>query len=208
MDTPRNPILEVSEDESEFRRRALPSIMTSLPRERPSTATTDDSEPSSPSRRQRRRIREPFADTEFDGTRRADSTSSSSVPVNSPVGRPLSSRSSASPGRSIGLSRSPFGSDPSVRQLPDISPRNPLSSSGTRPNPLSSNDTEDVSDEEEIPSALGQLSLNEDEQVRYHGKASGLYILDTNERVDGRNAGGIWYASFFPPLVFVFYSPF
>lgn len=46
--------------------------------------------------------------------------------------------------------------------------------------------------EEELMGAVGQLSLNEDEQVRYHGKASGLHLLGDKERVDGRNKGGIW----------------
>lgn len=46
--------------------------------------------------------------------------------------------------------------------------------------------------EDELTGAVGQLSLNEDEQVRYHGKASGLHILHDKERVDGRNEGGIW----------------
>ncbi|KAG6865247.1 hypothetical protein C0991_004128 [Blastosporella zonata] len=55
----------------------------------------------------------------------------------------------------------------------------------------------------EITGAAGQLSLNEDEQVRYHGKASGLYLLGNRERVDGRNEGGIWRfpkARVWPPL--------
>jgi hypothetical protein len=47
--------------------------------------------------------------------------------------------------------------------------------------------------EDELTGAVGQLSINEDEQVRYHGKASGLHILNNKERVDGRNEGGIWY---------------
>ena len=46
--------------------------------------------------------------------------------------------------------------------------------------------------EDELIGAVGQLSLNEDEQVRYHGKASGLYLLGNKERVDRRNEGGIW----------------
>jgi len=46
--------------------------------------------------------------------------------------------------------------------------------------------------EDELAGAVGQLSLNEDEQVRYHGKASGLYLLGNKERVDRRNEGGIW----------------
>ena len=48
--------------------------------------------------------------------------------------------------------------------------------------------------ENEVTGAVGQLSLNEDEQVRYHGKASGLYLLGNKERVDRRNEGGIWLA--------------
>ncbi|PPQ69684.1 hypothetical protein CVT25_012922 [Psilocybe cyanescens] len=57
--------------------------------------------------------------------------------------------------------------------------------------------------EEELMGAVGQLSLNEDEQVRYHGKASGLHLLGNKERVDRRNEGGIWRfpkARVWPPL--------
>ncbi|PPR03375.1 hypothetical protein CVT24_012500 [Panaeolus cyanescens] len=57
--------------------------------------------------------------------------------------------------------------------------------------------------EDEFVGAVGQLSLNEDEQVRYHGKASGLHLLGTKERVDRRNEGGIWRfpkARVWPPL--------
>jgi hypothetical protein len=53
--------------------------------------------------------------------------------------------------------------------------------------------------EVELAGAVGQLSLNEDEQVRYHGKASGLHLLDCKERVDGRNEGGIWYGGLLIP---------
>ncbi|KAF9012001.1 fungal-specific transcription factor domain-containing protein [Cyathus striatus] len=59
--------------------------------------------------------------------------------------------------------------------------------------------------EDELVGAVGQLSLNEDEQVRYHGKASGLYLLGTRERIDSRNEGGIWRfpkARVWPPLPF------
>lgn len=52
--------------------------------------------------------------------------------------------------------------------------------------------------ESELMGAVGQLSLNEDEQVRYHGKASGLYLLGNKERIDQRNEGGIWLLSFLP----------
>ncbi|KAF8874834.1 fungal-specific transcription factor domain-containing protein, partial [Infundibulicybe gibba] len=57
--------------------------------------------------------------------------------------------------------------------------------------------------EEELTGAVGQLSLNEDAEVRYHGKASGLYLLGIKERLDGRNEGGIWRfpkARVWPPL--------
>lgn len=59
------------------------------------------------------------------------------------------------------------------------------------------------SDGDDIMDAVGQLSLNEDEEVRYHGKASGLYLLDSKERRDSRNEGGIWRfppARVWPPL--------
>jgi hypothetical protein len=46
--------------------------------------------------------------------------------------------------------------------------------------------------EEELLSAVGQLSINEDEQIRYHGKASGIYLLRNKERLDQRNEGDIW----------------
>jgi len=49
--------------------------------------------------------------------------------------------------------------------------------------------------EEELLNAVGQLSMNEDEQIRYHGKASGIYLLRKKERVDQRNEGGIWLVS-------------
>lgn len=50
----------------------------------------------------------------------------------------------------------------------------------------------DSDTEEDVVDAVGQLSLNEDEQVRYHGKASGLYLLGINAKAEARNEGGIW----------------
>lgn len=50
----------------------------------------------------------------------------------------------------------------------------------------------DSEDEDDVVDAVGQLSLNEDEQVRYHGKASGLYLLGYNAKEEARNEGGIW----------------
>jgi len=43
-----------------------------------------------------------------------------------------------------------------------------------------------------LVSEVGQLSLNEEREVRFHGQASGLHLLDLKERIDGRNEGGIW----------------
>ena len=53
------------------------------------------------------------------------------------------------------------------------------------------------SGEDELAVAVGQLSINEDEQVRYHGKASGLHLLGASEREDNRAEGGIWYVVLF-----------
>ena len=36
----------------------------------------------------------------------------------------------------------------------------------------------------DLPQALSELSLNEDDQVRYHGQASRLYLLRDQERLD------------------------
>ena len=61
----------------------------------------------------------------------------------------------------------------------------------------------DIEGEQDLEDAVGQLSLNEDEQVRFHGKASGLHLLAPQERVDGRSEGGIWKfpkARIWPPL--------
>ena len=78
----------------------------------------------------------------------------------------------------------------------------PLPVSGTTDRRSSSIDSEPLESdsEEELLSAVGQLSMNEDEQIRYHGKASGIYLLGRKERLDQRNEGGIW-------LVFFWYFP-
>lgn len=60
----------------------------------------------------------------------------------------------------------------------------------------SASTTSTLSDED-VLDAVGQLSLNEDEEVRYHGKASGLHLLGGKERDDSRNEGGIWLVSLF-----------
>ncbi|KAF8839695.1 hypothetical protein BDN67DRAFT_905011 [Paxillus ammoniavirescens] len=61
----------------------------------------------------------------------------------------------------------------------------------------------DSDSDDDLVNAVGQLSLNEDEQVRYHGKASGLYLLDVSAKAEARNEGGIWRfpkARVWPPL--------
>lgn len=50
----------------------------------------------------------------------------------------------------------------------------------------------DSDSEDDLVDGVGQLSLNEDQQVRYHGKASGLYLLGINTKEEARNEGGIW----------------
>ena len=51
-------------------------------------------------------------------------------------------------------------------------------------------------EEDALVSEVGHLSLNEEREVRFHGQASGLHLLDVKERVDGRNEGGIWWVLF------------
>jgi hypothetical protein len=60
--------------------------------------------------------------------------------------------------------------------------------------------SDDEAEEEALREAVGQLSLNEDEQVRWHGKASGLHLLSDKARLDTRNEGGIWLACFLTSL--------
>ena len=67
----------------------------------------------------------------------------------------------------------------------------------------SEEDEGEIEGEGDLEEAVGQLSMNEDEQVRFHGKASGLHLLAPQERVDGRSEGGIWKfpkARVWPPL--------
>jgi hypothetical protein len=80
---------------------------------------------------------------------------------------------------------------------------NVLKSLGSPATTLSEEDEGEIEGEGDIEEAIGQLSLNEDEQVRFHGKASGLHLLAPRERVDGRSEGGIWKfptARIWPPL--------
>ncbi|KAI6041549.1 fungal-specific transcription factor domain-containing protein [Pisolithus marmoratus] len=57
--------------------------------------------------------------------------------------------------------------------------------------------------EENVTDAFGQLSLNEDKQIRYHGEASGLHLLGINAKDEARNEDGIWRfpkARVWPPV--------
>lgn len=58
-----------------------------------------------------------------------------------------------------------------------------------------------------LVSEVGQLSLNEEREVRFHGQASGLHLLDLKERIDGRNEGGIWSVTEFLHFAFTFGMP-
>ncbi|KAL6307843.1 hypothetical protein BKA93DRAFT_822824 [Sparassis latifolia] len=40
--------------------------------------------------------------------------------------------------------------------------------------------------------AFGNLSIDENKEVRYHGNSLGLHMLAQSERTDGRNVGGMW----------------
>jgi hypothetical protein len=57
----------------------------------------------------------------------------------------------------------------------------------------SGRDTPDYTDSEDIHDTMGQLSLDDASQIRYHGKASGLHLLGQTERVDRRAENGIWW---------------
>ena len=45
----------------------------------------------------------------------------------------------------------------------------------------------------DLPQALGELSLNKDDQVKHYSQTSRLYLLRDQERLDNRYNGGIWH---------------
>jgi len=51
-----------------------------------------------------------------------------------------------------------------------------------------------------------ELSLDENQEVRYHGSASGLHLLRRTQRTDDRTEGGVWYAPFLTLFNCVFIS--
>ncbi|KAH0591126.1 hypothetical protein H2248_001229 [Termitomyces sp. 'cryptogamus'] len=56
--------------------------------------------------------------------------------------------------------------------------------------------TMDTTEEEEelktTTEAIGELSLDENREVRFHGRTSGLHLIGKNNRTDDRVEGGIW----------------
>ncbi|KAI3613223.1 hypothetical protein WG66_001383, partial [Moniliophthora roreri] len=208
LDTPRIPSMNISDDEPESfmqrqRREDLPAIVTAPLNDRDSSATDceDGNESSSQGRRQRRRIDDASHDSVSE-----QSESQKPPSVASPSGPPESAHSSLSPNsRSFAspISRSisqQSGSVPSPSSR--VIRRNTPTSEKQRPTGITF-DGYVSEDEDDLPGALGQLSLNEEEQVRYHGKASGLHLLGMKDRFDQRNEGGIWRfpkARVWPPL--------
>ena len=85
--------------------------------------------------------------------------------------------------------------EPDSLDLGDLAHPSPSSTSSRSPRRRADEESVEESTEsgeDEIAVAVGQLSINEDEQVRYHGKMSGLHLLGVKERRDGRGEGGLW----------------
>lgn len=159
--------------------RDLPSLITSIPLSRSASYHHPEQESSasdgshSPGRRLRRKV--DSGDVPYPSS--APPSALSPIRSNSA----FDFRSSVSPvraGKSAGVIRRSV-SDTVNRTVPtrSVSPTGSFTSE---------------SDEDDFLGAVGQLSLNEDDEVRYHGKASGLYLLGGTERHDNRNEGGIW----------------
>ncbi|PFH48929.1 hypothetical protein AMATHDRAFT_195711 [Amanita thiersii Skay4041] len=161
----------------------------------PQTSISEES--SSPGRRQRRRL-----DTDeysYDGIELGYPHSAPTSAV------PRGHHDSISPIRYASLSRASHSSLRTSRFSRHLDENRSGSRTGGSMGrrSLSPDGSEIGESEGELTGAVGQLSLNEDEQVRYHGKASGLHLLGNKERVDGRNEGGIWRfpkARVWPPL--------
>ncbi|KAL1728994.1 fungal-specific transcription factor domain-containing protein [Schizophyllum commune] len=164
-----------------------------------STSSSEDAGPHDSSRRQRRRVAhddgmltpsasgDPYARHNLHRTHHSFS-SLSVQPPNDPY---VSSSDATSP-------TSP-AYQPSFIRRTSLSSRYP-----TVPQQSSyASDDEDDDTPAAVTSGIGELSLNEDEQVRYHGRASGLHLLSNTERHDRRNEGGIWRfpkARVWPPV--------
>ncbi|KAF9563839.1 hypothetical protein CPC08DRAFT_721409 [Agrocybe pediades] len=148
-------------------------------------------------RRQRRRLGDDEYAMNNDFTNAA-STSTVSLNQLQPIDTASASTSRPNSKRGPQLSYSPIQGRFPVRKAS----RRTLDGGERRSSSVDENSMTSDS-EEAFTGAVGQLSLNEDEQVRYHGKASGLHLLGNKERVDRRNEGGIWRfpkARVWPPL--------
>ena len=174
-------------------RESLPAILTTFPHTSPrlqdAVDNTSDRDSRSPDttagRRQRRRI-------DRDGTSPTlhHSPHSSSTPASAAV--PIEGSRQGTESQYSNILFSPRSS----------SSHRDYFFSSSLPRRNSSVSTNSSSDDD-FAGAVGQLSLNEDEEVRYHGKASGLHLLGAKDRLDRRNEGGIWRfpkARVWPPL--------
>ncbi|KAG9314135.1 hypothetical protein JVU11DRAFT_4920 [Chiua virens] len=56
---------------------------------------------------------------------------------------------------------------------------------------VASSESEET-DGSQCATAFGELSLDEHQEVRYHGRACGLHLLMRTDRVDSRLDGGVW----------------
>ncbi|KAI0943292.1 hypothetical protein AcW1_002495 [Taiwanofungus camphoratus] len=145
-----------------------------------------------PSRRQRRRLDDAICDDRAHHAR-SPSTNSLSGRSRSPAGPPgFTGRA----GAGLLAHRGSAASLPDARQGRSPEMRDDESYDEMM-------EGEEGSGEDELAIEVGQLSINEDEQVRFHGKASGLHLLGVKERKDERHTGGIWRfpkARVWPPL--------
>ncbi|KAJ7170147.1 fungal-specific transcription factor domain-containing protein [Mycena filopes] len=61
----------------------------------------------------------------------------------------------------------------------------------------------DETSQREAVEGMGALSLDEHQEVRFHGQISGLYLLAQSDRTDARKEGGLWklpMARVWPPI--------
>ncbi|KAI0373611.1 hypothetical protein BV20DRAFT_937410 [Pilatotrama ljubarskyi] len=116
-----------------------------------------------------------------------------------------SRRTSVTPGADAGRDEASGSEPPRMkRRLDGPSPDlvqlvSPYSRQSQAPSRASPEEAED--DLEDCADAFGNLSIDENREVRYHGNASGLHLLVQAERNDGRNIQGIWQfpmAKFWP----------
>lgn len=106
------------------------------------------------------------------------------------------------------LEISPSGSSPPfhIGGQPSLQRRR-LDQESTPPNwgpPYKLEPVSESDDSDDTSSLLGELSLDENKEVRYHGLISGLHLLSHADRTDERKIGGVWQlpmARVWPPAV-------